>query len=57
MMYRYLSKFLTEFYVLFFKILTEVALERKIPKCFYWNVNLLVMNLLVMMKEHVVQRY
>ena len=41
MMYRwYLSKFLTKFYGVsyyFSKILTELALEEKICKWFYWN--------------------
>ena len=39
-MYRYFSKFLTKFYGVsyyFSKILTEVALEEKISKCFYRN--------------------
>ena len=39
-MYRYLSKILTKFYGVsdyLYKILTEVALEEKICKCFYWN--------------------
>ena len=40
MMYRYFSKFLTKFYGVsyyFSKILTELALEEKICKWFYWN--------------------
>ena len=66
MMCKHLNKFFTWFYGVsyyFSKTLTEVALEGKIYKCFYWNLRkndgkcLRWRPFLVMMTEHVVQRY
>ena len=49
-MHRYPSKFLTKFYWVsyyFSNILTKVALEEKISKCFYWNLRKKMMEMSV----------